>query len=325
MNIKIPITLEYENTFIKLEKPKLNISLVLKNGVNLLTTNPIESGVAKYINGNSKKLYTTISFKYDYNKADSRLTIISNDYHSSDSLNLIIGHPGYPQITTLYRKNDSLNSSKDSFEISIESSLLPGLKSIIDVERLKMKKSIINEANKNGVNVFVKSPLPKMKVDDYLELSSVYDHNGKFVELFDNQKVYSSSKTIFHIESFHKGNVYFAKNQKFANVIGSTHDPQVGGKSWLRLWRESFNATSKICASFGFNEFDCTNGSNNGKHLVGGHVIFGDKAREVKTGSDEVYIIPICKGHNNNNNVYMLPIHEKKAVWLGGFMQDFNA
>lgn len=323
MNITIPLKLEYNSELIKLRKTKHQILIELKNGTNTVSSKPIKCGVAKHIEGESQKLYATVSFKYDFDEVNSQLTIISSKLESPDSVNFRIGHPGYPQITSFIRE-ERVSSPEKLNDITYKSPLFPDLKSIIDQERMKIKNAIIDESNKNGVTVFVKSPFPEMDFEDYQNLSLVYDVNEKTLETFEIDKVYDITKRIFHIESYFKDIVYFAPNQKFANVIGSTHDPKIEGKSWLKLWRNSFNAKSKICSSFEYNNFNCTDGSDNGKHLVGGHIILGDKAGKIELGSDDVYIIPICKAHNNNDNVFMLPIHERRAVRLGGFMQDFD-
>ena len=323
MNITIPLKLEYNNELIKLEKPNHQISIELKNGTNTLISEPIECGVACNIEGDTKKLYATVSFKYNFDEVNSQLTIISSEIESDDSINFTIGHPGYPKITS-FKSEQKVSSLERLTDITYKSPLFPNLKSIIDRERGEIKNAIIDESNINGITVFVKSPFPEMEFEDYQNLSLVYDVYEKTLETFEVDKVYDVTKRIFHIESYFKDVVYFASNEKFANVIGSTHDPKIEGKSWLKLWRNAFNAKSKICASFEYNNFNCTDGSDNGKHLVGGHIILGDKASQIEVGSDDVYIIPICKAHNNNDKVFMMPIHERRAVRLGGFMQDFD-
>lgn len=323
MNISIPIKLEYDSKLIKLEKTGHQISLELIDGKNTITSEPIECGITKSIDGETQKLFATISFNYDFDETNSELTIVSCELNTPDSVNFRIGHPGYPHITS-FEDEDLFSPSGNSSDITYKSPLFPNLKSIIDEERTKVKNAIIDESNKNGVTVFVKSPFPKMDNEDYQNLSLVFDVNKRTLEAFDIDKVYDITKRIFHIQSYFKDVVYFANNQEFANVIGSTHDPDIGGKSWLELWRSAFNAKSKICASFEFNGFNCTNGSSRGIHLVGGHVIKGKRASKVDIGSDDVYIIPICKAHNNNDKVYMMPIQERRAVRLGGFMQDFG-
>jgi len=323
MKIDIPIFLDYDNKVIKLRKAINSISIELKDGINSVISNPIECGIAKFIEGDSQTLYATVSLTYDFDKSKSKLTIVSSELNAPESIKFEIGHPGYPSIKSS-EEPILISDSEKLRSISTKSPLLDGLQTIIHQEKERINSTIIKEANKNGITVFVKSPFPKMKFSDYLELSSVYDDDGNFVELFDLDKTYDSAKRIVHIESFFKDTVYFAESQKFANVIGSTHDPKVKGKSWLKLWRNAFNAKSKICSSFELDGFNCTSGSDNGKNLVGGHVILGDKASKVKVGSDDVYIIPICKAHNNNDKVYMKPIKEKRAVRLGGFMQYFD-
>ena len=114
------------------------------------------------------------------------------------------------------------------------------------------------------------------------------------------------------------GAVTFAATDVFANVIGSTGDRPIDNLAWIRLWERTYNTTATQCSSFGFptvnnTPFPCTT------NLIGGHVIKGQTASVVPPGSNDVYIIPICQKHNKNNNVFMSPVTERRAVWLKNY------
>ena len=119
------------------------------------------------------------------------------------------------------------------------------------------------------------------------------------------------------IRSQFGGTITFATTDVFANVIGSSTDPKVDGLAWINLWKRTYpTATITQCSSYDFpTGFGCTT------NFVGGHVILGQTAQVVAAGSNDVYIIPICQKHNKNNNVYMRPIKENRAVWLKNYLR----
>ena len=120
------------------------------------------------------------------------------------------------------------------------------------------------------------------------------------------------------VRSTFGGTYTFASTDDFANVIGSSTDPKVDGLAWINLWKRTYpTATITQCSSYDFpTGFGCTT------NFVGGHVILGQTAQVVAAGSNDVYIIPICQKHNKNNNVYMMPIKEKRAVWLKNYLKQ---
>ena len=58
-----------------------------------------------------------------------------------------------------------------------------------------------------------------------------------------------------------------------------------------------------------------------GQPIFGGHVILGTVAQRVATGSNSVYIMPICQQHNNDDNTYMAAITTQDGIWLKNYMQ----
>jgi hypothetical protein len=39
------------------------------------------------------------------------------------------------------------------------------------------------------------------------------------------------------------------------------------------------------------------------------------------SGSNSVYIMPICVQHNNDDNVYMATLTNVKGIWLNNYLQ----
>lgn len=110
----------------------------------------------------------------------------------------------------------------------------------------------------------------------------------------------------------------FSLKQAFANVIGSTNDPKPKPyTSWYGAWKHQFGFQLDKCSSYKFDEFECTEGDN----LDGGHVALDKDAQQWPVGSDAVYIIPICRAHNNNNKVYMEPVSNREALWLKNYLK----
>lgn len=112
----------------------------------------------------------------------------------------------------------------------------------------------------------------------------------------------------------------------FANIIGSSHDPNPYG-SWIQLLAFIFGA--QYAANC------CTDGniySNNiilannvcGNRMVGGHIIFGDNTDYAAQGN-AVYMLPICSNHNvrtprQPGNCYMILNASIPAVVLNGYL-----
>ena len=164
-----------------------------------------------------------------------------------------------------------------------------------------------------GLIVRVRQHPPELSADDYLNLLTVY-RRGEFLGLYDQGREYGPDDVVATIESVFGGEVTFKVNEAFANVIGSTHDPKIAGQAWLNLWVNQFEVYPTICTSFQFQGFPC------GSVLLGGHVVIGKVAQNVPAGSNSVYIFPICKSHNNNDNVYMEALQYQSGVWLKNYL-----
>jgi len=141
----------------------------------------------------------------------------------------------------------------------------------------------------------------------------ISSETGCFVGIYDSTSAISEIiRKGYQVQSKFKGTTRFPKNAAFANIIGSTNDPKVDGLSWIGLWRREFGSEN-VCTSLNFM-------ANCGPALVGGHVIMGTVAKPMPAGST-VFIIPICKAHNNNNNIWMEAITNQNAVVLSDYLR----
>ena len=162
--------------------------------------------------------------------------------------------------------------------------------------------------------VQIRTPLPYLSAEHYLSLCTVH-RNGQFLEMYDKNKEYGSDVTIGNVESTWGGTIHMHLGENFANVIGSTGDSIIAGKSWIRLWADQFSGYPSICTSYNYLGFVC------GNTFVGGHVITGMTAQTVAVGSNSVYIYPICHAHNNDNSVYMAALQHLDGVWLNNYQR----
>lgn len=234
--------------------------------------------------------------KYRYNAELNLITFYGNDLESADSIRLRMSRPN---------GNDSIIINSYQHQ---ESAFLEKLR----IRLRSVNDQIIEYAENSGLNVVVRTPLPDL-APELNESLKIVHYKGKMLELFNPNKDYDSDYEIFLYESVHFGRGKLAPGQKFANVIGSTNDPDFG-KSWLMLWRNTFGPV-EMCTSHEYQEYKCSN------RLVGGHCILGDHSQIIHPGSNYVFIAPICIQHNNDDKVHMIPLqNDGKVIALEGYL-----
>lgn len=80
-------------------------------------------------------------------------------------------------------------------------------------------------------------------------------------------------------------------------------------------WNYAIGIRANMCTSDGYNpNFDCA------KQFVGGRVIAGPTAKRIKKGSNNVWILPICKQHNGTDKETMGAVKYTRAVTLKNYM-----
>lgn len=283
-------TLPYQDNDLDTTETSLKVVIPLKdNQIQVSTDSIVISTSEGYWEVNA-----IINYRYD-----AELNLIDfcgNDLKSTDSIRLRLIRPNgnNPTIINSYQLQES--AFLETLRISLRS----------------VNDQIIEYAENSGLNVIVRTPFPDLepKLNESLK---IVQYKGQILELFNPAKYYDSDHKVIQYESVHYGIGKLAPGQKFANVIGSTADPNFG-RSWLMLWKNTFGPV-EMCTSHEYQKFKCSN------RLVGGHCILGDHSQVIHPGSNFVFIAPICIQHNNNDNVYMIPLqNDGKVIVLEGYL-----
>ncbi len=163
------------------------------------------------------------------------------------------------------------------------------------------KCEILYEKNENGLYEFVGLYDPDIPDEEYPNGMAAFSFRSGFVDVV----------TIY-------------KDTSVWNVEGSSNDKWEGRKkpNWLEIWnietKNSVKSDSETCYVAGSVK---TNGKNNCKGCtLGGHMALSSTTVN-PTKSDYIYIVPICKSHNNTHNKAEMKICEDvKAVKMNRFM-----
>lgn len=110
-----------------------------------------------------------------------------------------------------------------------------------------------------------------------------------------------------------------SKGTEIYNVLGSTGDYYDGKKcnNWIGVWEDvlkknGIKVRERMCSVCGKN-----------KDLVGAHVV-KDKKKVNPKDNDVLYIVPLCKGHNNKPAKTAMSLgYEVTAMCLTRFMKKF--
>lgn len=312
--VTVPLAARYQNEFINIEKTSCTIALPLEPGSHTAVSDPVRIGSLSLLN--NPGITAQLQVSYEYDKDRNLLTLYGTTYVSEQSTRL----KTYLEGTDEYclQQMDGCYTGKNreqgyNAQWNYTSPLTPGLEEHFK-EIIRDVNHIVFRAAKTveGLTIRVKTPPPQLTQTAYKNLLLVYK-NGIFQGLYDPEKHYDDNFTFKSIQSVWGGTVHFYYGENFANVIGSTPDPKIGGNSWLGLWRNQFGNPT-ICTSYQYGGFQCNN------YLVGGHIILGKNASVVPRGSDSVYIMPICNAHNNNDNVYMAALQYLDGIWLKNYL-----
>lgn len=168
------------------------------------------------------------------------------------------------------------------------------IKSNLKTSLHTIQETLKQAALSKGIAVGMLTPVPQIGVELFKE------HTG------------------LTLESVWGGTVQFPMGTNFANVIGSTYDPRVPGySSWINLWITQFGDPNG-CTSRGFPENLTCDGP-----MVGGHCILGTIAQSVPSGSNDVFIVPICARHNRKDDIYMqIKYNGGNAIRLHNYMRS---
>ncbi|KAH7108441.1 hypothetical protein BKA62DRAFT_22641 [Auriculariales sp. MPI-PUGE-AT-0066] len=300
-----------------------------KEGEHVFTSPDLELGTIHAIN--DAPLIGRLSFRYTYGMEGGvgSITVCDADYESADGMTLMT-FPKDREDSSCFERASSAGFAADEIHRNgywnTRSPLMPGASQIFRDMARDASRAVIAALEMQNVILNVRRMLPELPVEVYHKLCLVHV-DGEFLCSYDelNQHEIKGKLEIWDIFSSFGGTTTFPTGTQFANVLGSTPDKKVKGKSWIALWNATFGPPAAAqCSSLGYpkdsagNPFACNAGAAN---QVGGHVILGTTAQTRPPGSNDVRIIPICKKHNNVNYTRdMLPVTEHRAVVLTNYL-----
>ncbi|KAI1657175.1 hypothetical protein F4813DRAFT_389758 [Daldinia decipiens] len=318
-SISFPVgsTVAYAVPILELTGAVHQIQATFENGDHVFTSSDFKLGTVRV--AGSRALIGRLTFRYSYDSSNKIITVCGTNYPSADGMTMMTMPEGMDNeacfehaAATGFLADEVYRGGKWNYY----SPLMPGAP-----ERIKNIVRAANDALISALGevpdltVRVREILPELPVEDYLALCFV-TRDGRVLEKYDPTKLYGLDDELHTPHSTFMGKEEWPDKIDFANVIGSTSDPRPPSKSWLDLWRTTMERDGPNCASLGFPEDVSCSGTS-----VGGHVICGRTAQKVDTGSNDVRIIPICRGHNGRNSTYMRTMKERWVVVLNNYMQ----
>lgn len=304
----------YRSAGVELHGRPLTFTFSLRAGEHSFSSEAFEIGTVHALDG--CKLYACVEFRYSYDRDESTITVCGTDYESRDAMHLVT----VPQQTSGYCIHPAAYQAIPIGERATAGTwcdlvrLSPGLEEALRALARSANAALISILeNVPGLNVEVLQRSPASPAD----FRVVY-RSGIFLGLYEPGRLYGPQDKVVHVDSVYRSNKRLTNLAKFANVIGSTPDPKVSSRSWIRLWMlKTNNARPTRCTSSGFGRFVCNT------FFVGGHTVTGTIAQRVRAGTNnKVMIIPICVRHNNNDHVFMeARWNGRMAIILNNYLQ----
>lgn len=292
-----------------------NIELELTSGKHLFKSVPVVIGSFFHF-----KVYAHISIPYSYDLSTGFITICGPDATGDEQLAIHTCLEQHNKMTNQYnsKRSDTTEASPNMWTDFIESN--PKVKQMYQTTIRQVIDTLVNKLLDSGVQGVIQTgSAPIVNPYNFQDYKAMFTPEKADVEqpsLDDLLEVQSM------VESTYYGTITWSLNYAFANIIGSTSDPKPQGySSWIRLWADACNNGygTTHCSSFnyanGHTPFTC-----NTTDFVGGHVIPGQSAKSVAKGGT-AYIFPICKSHNNNDNIYMSSRYNPVGVVLHNYNQ----
>lgn len=166
-----------------------------------------------------------------------------------------------------------------------------------------------------------------------------------FYDLWDENTEYGDDCVILALQSAYDGVEHLEQGKKFANILGSTNDPQIDGESWINLIIKIYTekriygdaahaeAAASECCTDGFfyipysgDEKITDNNGNDKIHdgyyrVIGGHVLLDQDDAQAAAHGGVVYLLPICNTHNSYFHRINPTIPEPKQSGKGFYMK----
>lgn len=273
-----------------------------KDNKNYLIVSPKDLKLNEY---KTHSMQNTFFISLKDGKSSVNVPIKFKDNKVNELISIPYEYNSIDNTIKLFEHNCFMRDARKAFSLSGETT---NISEVVD----DINKLIIQAATESGITALLRTNPPNIPPEDSENFYLVYTNDG-FLECYNPEKKYDDSHIILPCTSTWGGIVYFQNGECFANVIGSTGDPKVGS-SWLTLWEENCNGGRQATTCTSLN-FPLVCNVPDRSYIVGGHVISGQRASYVARGSS-VYIMPICKTHNSNDNVYMQALQYTVGVWL---------
>lgn len=317
LSVKISLAphIGHRTPFVELVETPSTVEISLEDGAHTFQSEDVDVG--RFTAFGHRRLLGRLVFGYVYDEARHTVTVCGTDFASADGLRLVTFPAGTDEYC-LHRAAGSAGFLADDLignrHWNCRTPLTTGVDEVLRGMARAANESLIAALKSlPGLIVRVRTAPPEISPDDYRQLLVVY-RDGMFQGLYEPGTELGPQDEVVTIESVWGGTVHFSVGEAFANVIGSTNDPRIAGKTWINLWADQFGVYPNICTSYHFNGFNC------GTSFVGGHIITGTTAHTMPKGSDSVYIMPICRPHNNDDNVYMEALEYQDGIWLKDYL-----
>jgi len=314
IDIGIALPLPYVSDFVTLSPQEHAVAFELVDGTHVAQSTALDLGVVHGFQG--RRLLGRFTFEYTYDSERRTITVPGTDYDSAGGMCLVTMPENSDETCRQYGAGGGFRADEltSNTHWNYTTPLTPGLRDVfIALVRTASDRVIAQLKERDGLIVQVRKHVPELPPELHQQFMTVY-RDGVFQGFHEPGRQYGPGDEVLTIESVFGGEVTFNYQEAFANVIGSTPDPHIGGLSWVQLWANQFNTWPVVCTSYQSFGFNC------GNTFVGGHVVTGTVAKSMPAGSNSVYIFPICHAHNNNDGVYMLALKYLQGIWLKNYL-----
>lgn len=312
--LKLPISNTYSQGPMKIRQMEMPLEMELIEGNQIINSDPIEIG-----NYFHYKIFAYLSIPYSYDPDLQYVTIAGPDDTSDQQIRIITSLDMIPETTDVHRLN---NKGFDVSANNLWSDFIEKSSEIKQLNKIAIRQTIetlVQQLLDAGVQGVIQTGTPPVVTPD-----NYNDYKDMFVpQKQDLQRPTLEDILVVQaaVNSTYYGTITWTSMYSFANIMYSTNDPKPSGySSWITLWNDKCHGGYYPTQCTSYNYSNGKSGFICGTDFVGGHVIPGTTAKSVANGGT-AYIFPICKAHNNNDNIYMSCRYNPKGVVLKNYNQ----
>ncbi|MGH1517886.1 hypothetical protein [Chryseobacterium sp. JK1] len=315
---KIKLTLPISNTYslgaLKIMQKEIPLEMELIEGNHIINSDSIEIG-----NYFQYKIFAYLSIPYSYDPDLQYVTIAGPDDTSDRQIRIITNLETIPETTYVHLLNSKglVVSSNNLWSDFIEKS--PEIRQVNKIALRQTIETLVQQLLDAGVQGVIQTGTPPVVTpDNYNDYKAMFMPEKEDVQQPTLEDILQVQAVVF---STYYGTITWTSMYSFANIMYSTNDPKPPGySSWITLWNDKCNGGYYPAKCTSYNYSNGKSGFVCGTDFVGGHVIPGTTAKSVAKGGT-AYIFPICKAHNNNDNIYMSCRFNPKGVVLKNYNQ----